>query len=244
MKKRIYKNPITGKTYLSESACISSLEKDNSKELESMKITAKQAIFNSRNKLPITNLYGQSVISKKPTVWNEKAGRYQRFTDDTERAQYRQTFLDRMRKVHGKDHLLSDPNQQRFMLANRGISGEYTFQDGTHKTYTGKEELALLKFFNEVLEWPSSDIITPAPQNFHYEDPDGKEHFYFPDAWIESLNLILEVKGELHSYRLRDIETENRKDEILKTSKYEYFKVEDRNYLELLNEIVRIKEIN
>jgi very-short-patch-repair endonuclease len=80
------------------------------------------------------------------------------------------------------------------------------------------------------------DIQCPAPQNFQYVDDAGKRRFYIPDAYIESLNLIVEVKGELHNgYRSRDIEIERTKDAILGTSVYAYIKVEAQDYGDLMD---------
>ena len=237
---RKFKNPLTGREYVSESSCLRAIEADCADQLDRMGVTPRQLCFNHRNRLPLDTKVGRSVISGKPTAWNERSGRYERFADDRERGQYRQMFLERMRRVHGKDHLLDDPNQQRIMLASRSISGEYAFQDGTKKTYTGQEELALLKFLDEALGWPGQDVQCPAPQNFPYTGPDGKQHWYIPDAWIESLNLIVEVKGELHNgYRTRDIDVERTKDEVLATSGYTYVKVEDRDYGDLLDAMRR-----
>lgn len=233
---KTYRDPFSGKTYMSENTCATAVEREHSTQLRAASVTARQAVFNSRNRMPILTKSGKSVISGKPTAWNERAGRYERFADDGERELYRKTFLERMHRVHGKDHLLDDPDTQRMMLANRSISGTYTFADGAHRTYTGKEELALLKFLDEALGWPGADVQCPAPQNFRYVDDSGKERFYIPDAYIESLNLIVEVKGELHNgYRSRDIEIERTKDSILGTSGYAYVKVEAQDYGDLMD---------
>lgn len=242
MADRSYKNPFTGRPYMTEQACVGAVERDHSQQLEVLGVTARQAIFNVRNRMPIGTKNGKSVISGKPTSWNEKAGRYQRFADDGERAQYRQMFLERMRRVHGKDHLLDDPNQQRFMLASRSISGTYEFKDGSKKTYTGQEELALLKFLDDALGWPGADVHCPAPQNFEYTDQGGRKRWYIPDVYIESVNLIVEVKGEMHNgYRSRDIDIERAKDAVLETSGYAYVKTEDRNYGDLMDALAHAK---
>lgn len=242
MADRSYKDPFTGRPYMSEQACVGAVERDHSQQLKALGVTARQAVFNVRNRMPIGTKNGKSVISGKPTAWNEKAGRYQRFADDGERAQYRQMFLERMRRVHGKDHLLDDPNQQRFMLASRSISGTYEFKDGSKKTYTGQEELALLKFLDDALGWPGADVHCPAPQNFQYTDTQGKTRWYIPDLYLESLNMIVEVKGSMHNgYRLRDLSIERTKDEVLGTSGYTYVKVEDRSYCDLLDSMAYAK---
>ncbi len=237
-----YRDPFTGKTYMSEEACVQAVAREHAPQLQKAKITARQAVFNARNRMPITTTSGRSVISGKPTEWNERAGRYERFADDGERKVYRQMFIERMQRVHGREHLLDDPDQQRKMLEPRSISGSYKFADGSVKTYTGQEELALLRFLDEALGWPGADIQCPAPQNFEYTDEQGKRRFYIPDAWIESINLIVEVKGEMHNgYRSRDFDIERTKDEVLATSGYSYVKVEDRDYGDLLDAMAAAK---
>ena len=242
MADRSFRNPLTGKQYLGEAACVAALERDCGDQLSNMGVTARQLLFNSRNRLPLHTRFGKSVLSGRPTAWNEKAARYERFADDAERAQYRQVFLERMRRVHGKEHLLDDPDHQRRMLANRSISGTYRFPDGSEKTYTGQEELALLRFFDEALGWPGADLHCPAPQSFPYTGPDGRKHWYLPDLYVETLNLIVEVKGEQHNgWRLRDAAVERAKDDVLGTSGYRYVKVEDRDYGDLLLALAEAK---
>jgi hypothetical protein len=238
--RRKFRNPLSGRDYLGEESCLESIERDHGEELTRMGVTARQLAYNYRNGLGLWTSHGRSVSSGRPTAWNERAGRYDRFADDAERARYRQTFLDRMRRVHGKDHLLDDPDHQRRMLASRSISGTYRFADGYERTYTGKEELAFLRFMDEALGWPGRDVWTPAPQNFRYTDPDGRERWYIPDAYVESLNLLVEVKGEMHAgYRTRDIDVERAKDGVLGTSGYSYAKVEDGDYASLLDAMAR-----
>lgn len=237
-----YKNPLSGARYMGASACETAIERDNAADLDKFGVSARQLMFNARNRLPLGTKKGKSVMSGRDTDWNEKAGRYERFASEQERQQYRQMFLDRMRRVHGKDHLLDDPDQQRIMLASRSISGKYSFADGTEKTYTGQEELALLKFLDEALGWPGQDVHCPAPQNFQYQDDNGRTRFYIPDCYLESLNLIIEVKGELHpGYRSRDIAIEHAKDAVLETSGYAYVKTEDRDYGDLMDKLAQIK---
>ena len=66
------------------------------------------------------------IICKKETQWNEATERYERLCSDACKKKYRQLFRDRMKKS-GKDpdKFLNDPEQQKKMLANRKISGEY-----------------------------------------------------------------------------------------------------------------------
>jgi hypothetical protein len=234
---KTYRDPFgSGASYSSARACETAVYRMHRDQLDLLGVTARQAIFNHRNRQAVGTTSGRSVLSGRPTSWNEPAGRYERFADDSERAKYRESFLERMRRVHGRDHLLDDPDQQRRMLAARSISGSYEFRDGSRKTYTGSEELALLRFLDDALGWPGVDVHMPAPQNFSYVGEDGKNHTYIPDAYLESLNLIVEVKGERHNgFRAREHAVETAKDEVLGTSGYNYVKVEQQSYGDLLD---------
>jgi hypothetical protein len=235
-------DPLTGKRYLSEAALEAGVERDGHAQLCRMGVTARQLLFNRRNGLPLGQATGRSVISGRPTEWNEKAGRYERFADDAERAQYRQSFLDRMNRTYGRDHILDDPERQRAMLAARSISGTYRFQDGTERTYTGSYERDFLEFMDLGLNWPGADVQTPAPQNIPYRGADGKMHIYIPDGYLESLDLLVECKSEENKgYRLRDIAVERAKDSVLGTSGYNFVKIFDRDYGPLVDEIARLK---
>ena len=73
--------------------------------------------------------------------WNDKINRYYNLCETPAcRAKVREIALERHMRVYNKPHLLDDPEQQEKMLANRKISGTYTFRDGTKHTYTGTYE--------------------------------------------------------------------------------------------------------
>jgi len=239
----IFKNPITGEEFLSKKDFLKSFEDPVvESQLKSLGLTPLQVAFNVRNRLPVDNKFGNCVISGKTTVWNEKAERYERFHSNVEREIYREQFKERMLKKYNKTHLLDEPERQRKMMAGRSIGGVYEFLDGSKKDYLGLQEKKLLEYLDLVLNWPGYDIHCPAPQNFYYKDKDGKDRFYIPDVYIESLNLIVEVKGELHNgYRLRDLHLEKMKDDVLKTSSYNYIKVEDGVYDGLVMKISALK---
>jgi hypothetical protein len=239
---RYWRDPLSGRAYPSEHAARSGILADHADQLERLGVTPLQLMYNARNGLALGCRHGRSVSSGRPTEWNERAGRYERFADDGERAAYRQMFLERMNRIHGREHLLDDPEHQRAMLASRSISGTYEFADGSVRTYTGRFERDFLEFMDRGLGWPGADVQTPAPQNFPYRGDDGRGHIFIPDAYIESLNLIVEIKGPMHNgFRSRDIAIERTKDSVLGTSGYNYTKVEDRDYGDLLDEIARIK---
>ena len=212
MKRQRTKNPFNGKFYTTRQAAIAAIERYYPQELFNLNVTAKQALFNHRNGYSLDNQTGKSIRSGKPTPWNERTGKYERFADEKERQAYREEFLNRMKRIHGVEHLLDDPEQQRRMLERRKISGTYTFKDGGKKNYVGQREKEFLEFLDRSMAWPSQDLHLPAPFNIHYKDEHNKARIYIPDVWIESKNLLVEIKGEYHEgYRKRELERDRRK---------------------------------
>jgi hypothetical protein len=204
-------------------------------------MTSKQYCFNRKYKISGRN--GKSVISKKPTPWNEELGRYERFANDAERQEYRKIFLERMQKTYGKDTLLNDPDVQKKMLANRKISGIYKFRNGKEVTYTGDYERHFLEVMDTLLEWSPDDLFVPAPQVIDYHNPrTGKMSFYIPDAYISSLNMIIEIKSEENKhYRERDLDIEKAKDAATIKKGYRFVKIFDKQYHELLNAVIEAR---
>jgi len=200
-------------------------------------ITTKQWLFNIRNKLPQTQKFGKSILSGKPTAWNEEAGRYERLRDDAERLEFRKIFIQRMLKTYGKETLLKDPEVQKKMLAGRKISGQYQWSTDPRRTfsYTGSYELDFLRFMDIQMSWDPKDIFMPCPFVIDYISPrDKSKHFYIPDAYIESLKLIVEIKSEDNKfYRKRDLDIETAKDHEVARRKLKYVKVYDKNYEDL-----------
>lgn len=138
---------------------------------------------------------GKCVMCGKPTGWNPKTNKYHRFCNDPAcKEKYIATFRNRMIGKHGKITLLNDPEQQKKMLANRKISGVYKWsKDGKEVPYTGSYELDFLEFLDLVMDYESSDIMSPSPHTYYYVY-EGKRHFYIPDFFIPSLNLEIEIK--------------------------------------------------
>lgn len=241
MPKRVYKNPFTGQKFKTPQSCYTNIEVNNGDQLKQMGVSPSQLVFNMHNGYPLDKKYGKSVMSGKPTEWNEQARRYERFANDSEREEYRQMFIKRMQKKHGKKHLLNDPEMQKKMLANRRISGRYKFLNGKEVSYTGTYEKDFLEFIDLTLNWNPDDIHMPAPNAFTYIGTDNEKHFYIPDAWIESLNVYIEIKStENNHYRKRDLEIEYLKDDVLKTSRNYYFKITDMKYGDFLRYITEV----
>jgi hypothetical protein len=234
-----FKCPVCGNERMSPDGLFHHVDKEHHDSLQGM--SPKQYVFNRKYKL--TKPHGKSVISGKPTAWNEELGRYERFADESERKKYREIFLERMQKTYGKDTLLNDPDVQKKMLAARKISGTYKFSSGKEVTYTGEYEKHFLEVMDTLLRWPPEDLFLPAPQVIDYHNPKtGKMSFYIPDAYISSLNLIVEIKSEENKgYRERDIEIENAKDAATIKKGYRFVKIPDMQYAPLLNAVIEAR---
>jgi hypothetical protein len=213
-------------------------------KLEKEDITVSQYLFNMKTKRDPFNKYGKSIVSGKETKWNERSCKYNRIRDD-EKDEYRKVFSERMIRIHKTDNLLTDPDIQKKMLQNRKISGYYKFKNGKELSYTGSYERNFLETLDVVFEWDTEDLILPAPMTFKYNDDDGKERFYIPDAFIPSLNLIVEIKASDNKhYRERDIALEMKKDRIIEDSEYRFIKIFDKDYNEFIKLTYQIRSAN
>lgn len=236
---KYYKCPFCDRKYIDKEACLSHLDEKHHDELHGL--SPKQIYFNFTNKYALTKGYGKSVISGKPTKFNEITGRYERFLPNEKEA-YRQYFLRNMKRA-GKENIMKDMEHQKMMLANRSISGKYTWADGTVTTYTGSYERKFLEYLDVYLHWPSSDICMPAPQLFPYVGVDGEEHVHIPDCYISSISTIVNIKSATNKhYRLRDIETERLEDKAIEKSNFNYIKIYDNEFGKFIDAVEKIKE--
>lgn len=195
--------------------------------------------------------HGTCIICKKPTGWNEKTHKYHRFCKNPQcKEKYREQFKKNMIGKHGKITLLNDPQQQRVMLSKRSISSEYLWSDRVHKfTYTGTYERDFLEFLDHVMDWDPEDLFAPSPHTYYYEY-EGKKHFYFPDFFIPSLNLEIEIKDgtNTHPNRVgRDAAKEKLKDDVMwsirKTMNYiKIVEKDNKKFLQAL-EIAKINSL-
>lgn len=160
--------------------------------------------------------YGICMICKNKVYdWNDKINRYYNLCKNPIcKAKVRERALSNHIKVHNKPTLLNDPEQQEKMLANRKISGTYTFTDGGKVTYTGSYEKKALEFIDKVLEIPSKDIQAPGPV-LEYEF-EGTKHLWITDIYYIPGNLLIEVKDggsnpnnrSMESYRAKQVAKE------------------------------------
>lgn len=229
-----FKCPYCGKIYALKQALYTHMKKDHGDQLQDM--SPAQAYFNFRYK----KTGGKCIICGRATQFNEVTEKYDRIDREVCRQKYREMFRQRMIQKYGKDSLLQDPDQQKKMLANRKISGTYTWSDGIKFSYVGKYELEALEYLDKTLGLKSTDIISPAPITIPYEF-EGVQHFYIPDIFIIPFNLLVEVKGSNNHYQARDKDKEAAKDKAALKSEYNYVKVLDKNYDGLQSMIETIK---
>ena len=231
---KIYKCPFCDYKYKEKQSLYNHMEKEHEDQLNGL--SPAQCYFNIRNKKD----HGSCIICKKETQWNEATERYERLCSDACKKKYRQLFRDRMKKS-GKDpdKFLNDPEQQKKMLANRKISGEYVWPDGTKTKYVGSYDRDFIEFVHTFFpDFNPSDLMSPAPQIVNYKYK-GKEHFYIPDFYITSLNLLIEIKSDTNMhYRERDIDQEQEKDKAVKRTNYNYIKILEKRYDEFYDFIL------
>lgn len=242
--RKVYKCPFCDRKYLDKNALYDHMETNH--HLDLCDLPAPQVYFNFKNRYALTRGYGKSIMSGKPTTFNLTTERYEKFANEEERVQYREMFKKRMMKKYGKITLLDEPEQQKKMLANRKISGEFVWDDGEKTTYTGSYEKAFLEFLNINYDWASpTDIMGPAPMIIDYVDSKGEARFHIPDFYIQSLNLIVNIKSSTNmGYRLRDIEDERLEDAAIKKTSYNYIKIYDNKFKPFVNAVEYLKGLD
>ena len=192
---------------------------------------------------------GRCIVCKGDTTWNESTHKYNRFCGRQKcYDQYREIFKKRMIGKYGKTTLLNDPDQQRKMLANRRISGEYVWRDKIHKTsYTGSYEKCFLEFLDQVMDFDPTDIMAPSPHTYYYEY-EGEKHFYIPDFFIPSLNLEIEIKdggdnpNNHQKIQAIDKVKEKLKDQVMIKNEFSYIKIVNKHNERFLDYLFKVKE--
>lgn len=215
------------------------------KELIPENYTAARLVYNQVNKVD----HGKCRVCGKPTTWSEKSGRYEVLCGDPKCKEHmREEYKKNMLRVKGTYNILNDPEQQKKMLANRSISGQYKFQDGGILTYTGSYEKKCLEFMDIVMQIPSKDILSPGP-TLEYEY-NGEKHFYITDFYYIPYNLIIEVKdggdnlntkdsASMKASREKTIEKEHL---ITDRGEYNYIRLTNNNFAQLIEVFMIIKE--
>jgi len=208
--------------------------------------TARRVVFDIAN--PNETKRGKCRICGKDTPWNESAGRYDVLCGNPRcKEALHEKYKKNTMKVYGKETLLNDPEQQEKMLANRRISGMYTFTDGGKVGYTGTFEKQALEFMDQYLEIKSQDILSPGPiMEYEYN---GEKHMYIPDFLYIPYNLIIEVKdgGSRPNTQVSSSRTDSRartiEKEKLFTSdgEYNYLRLTNNEFVQLINIFMDLK---
>ena len=183
--------------------------------------TAARVLFNYINKKD----HGTCIVCGRETPWDDKKN---------------------MVKVFGTYNILNDEEQQKKMLANRSISGEYRFKDGTKFSYVGSYEKKFLEFLDQVLDFDGYDIMAPGP-TFEYEF-EGKTHKWITDFMIIPYNLVIDVKDGGDNPNNRSMvkyrNKQKAKETMITTSKgkYSYLRLTDNQFGQLLEIFLALKE--
>ena len=207
--------------------------------------TASRIVFNIVNKKE----KGKCTICGKESPWDEDKCRYDRFCSEKCKKAYEQLAAERLKRVRGmtKQEMLKDPEyQNNVMLANRSISGKYKFQDGTIKTYVASYEHKFLEFMDKFLNVKSEDLETPGPI-IEYKFK-GETHKWITDEYYVPYNLVFDIKDggdnpnkrEMPEYRAKQIAKE---DAIRKQGKYNYIRLTDNKFEQLIELMLELKEL-
>lgn len=203
--------------------------------------TAARIVFNKINKKE----YGTCMICGRETEWNEKRWKYNRICNREEcKAKIREQYISNMNKAGVPIDPTKDPEFQQKMLANRKISGNYKFTDGGVLSYTGNYEKRRLEFMDKVLGYKSWELMSPGPTiKYTYK---GEEHFWITDCYIIPSNLVIDDKDggdnpnnrPMPDYRAKQ---EAKEKAIAKLGTYNYLRLTDMNFSQLLYALADIK---
>lgn len=183
---------------------------------------------------------------KNETKWNDSTWRYERYCSKKCYNAAAKRAKENMKRVYGKEHLLDDPEyQSEKMLKNRKISGNYTWSDGTVKSYCGSYEKNLLEHMDKVLSINSEDIETPGPI-IQYEF-EGKTLHWITDLYYAPANLAFDVKDGGNNPNNRDMPIYRAKQKakekaIIEQGKYNYIRLTDNDFGQLLIALAVIRE--
>lgn len=207
-------------------------------------------VFNYVNKKPL-DYHGKCTECGGPTDWDENVGRYKRQCNKKAcHDSYVKKFETNMQNKIGTTRISQTDEGQKKMLANRKISGTYTFQNGAKKTYTGSYEKKALEFMDKVMNIDPDDLLCPGPVlKYELVGPETKVkklHMYITDFYYIPYNLIIEVKDggnnpnkrNMPEYRAKQIAKEQY---IVKHTDFNYIRLTDNNMRQLLAVFMDLK---
>ena len=174
--------------------------------------------------------YGTCLICKRKVYeWDNNIARYKNICNDP--------ACMKQLKQRAQGNHLDDPEVQKKMLANRKISGTYTFQDGVTHSYVGSYERNCFEFMDTVMNIPGKDIMSPGPTIYYTWN--GSLHPWILDWMYIPAMLCCDVKDggsnpnnrPMEEYRAKQLAKE---EAIRKSGKYNYIRLTDNNFAQLL----------
>ena len=206
--------------------------------------TAVRVVYDIVNQTPG---HGTCRVCKNPTPWN--GFKYDVLCGNPKcKEALRELYKKNMVRVRGTYNILSDPEQQKRMLAKRRISGKYYHSDGGIIEFTGEYERKFLEFIDNFLQIPSKDIIAPGPiMQYRWN---GQYHTYIPDFYYVPYNLIIEIKDggddpntkdspSMRASREKTIEKERL---ITDKGEFNYLRLTNNQFEQLIDIFMAIKE--
>ena len=192
----IHKCPLCSYSYKEKSKLYDHMDFEHNEELHGL--TPAHLYFNYRNRArySLYNVFGRSMVSKKPTLFDEVTETYQRLADQADKDLNTKIFEDRMMNVHGKKRLTDDIRKQREMLHNRKIAGRYIFTDGGEVTYIGSYEKRFLKHLDLDLHISSNDVLADPLQMVVPYKLNGVDKQHLPDFYIIPMQCIINIKND------------------------------------------------
>ena len=192
---------------------------------------------------------GKCIVCGKETQFDEVTKKPNRLCSNPNcKKHLRDNATNNMMKKYGKETLLNDPEFQKKMLDHRSISKDYKWSDGKSiKRVVGSYEYDAVQFLDIMMNFDPEDVIIPAPVIIDYMY-DGKKHFYIPDIYISSLNLLVEIKDGGNNPNMHPkiqavdkVKEKLKEDAIRKISKYNYVKIENKEYGIFIKTLVELK---
>ena len=210
--------------------------------------TATRIVFNQINKKDI----GRCVICGRETPWNDDINRYEKYCIDNnglckDKAAEIAEINMKNKLGMGRKERMSSSSTQTDMLNNRTISGTYTFSTGGKRTYVGSYEKKLLEFLDTVMNMKSIHIQSPGPV-IEYMD-NGVQRFWITDMYIDPFNLAIDVKDGGNNPNKRDMPEYRAKQELKEKAiadqgVYNYIRLTDNNFAQLIEIMMDIKDQN
>lgn len=185
------------------------------------------------------------ICKKKVTVWDGVHNKYARYCDNPAcREAARSMFQKNMKRVYGTDNLLTDPEHQQMMLANRKISGTFTWKDGTTISYTGLFELDFLEHCEKVLELTSMDVVSAPAWTFtkYWDNEAKRERIYIPDFFLPAYNLVIEIKDDSKYPIDSKRKCKLKEAAVIKRNNFNYVKIVEKNYIDFDDLMKKLQE--